>query len=168
MVRTCVNMVRTCVNMVHTCVNMVRTCVNWCAHVCVHMCTHVVWVGLCLNNPDHAKTWRKKQKQSLRRSYSAKFSLTSYSPSSLFWAFRSIWGFWKWSQMIPHTQKPGVYKKKQVSSLLRNGVTPWRAPPPPETVDDDFRHLNDVDVLLLHVDWVRLYPSYPDQKTPGL
>ena len=53
-------------------------------------------------------------------------------------------------------------KKPQVSSLLRNGVTPWRAPPPPQTVDDDFGHLNDVDVLLHHVDWVRLYLSYPD------
>ena len=50
----------------------------------------------------------------------------------------------------PYPKTKGL-QKNQVSSLLRNGVTPRRAPPPPETVDDDFRHLNDVNLLLLHV-----------------
>ena len=44
-------------------------------------------------------------------SYFLKFFLTSYSPYRLFSAFRSIWGLWKWFQMIPHTQKPGGLKK---------------------------------------------------------
>ena len=108
------------------------------------------------------KLEKKPKPKSQKSSYSAKFSLTSYSPSSLFWAFRSIWGFWKWSQMIPHTQKPGVYKKKQVSSMFRSGVTPWRAPPPPQTIDDDIRHLKDVFVLLHHVFWVGLCLNNPD------
>ena len=34
-----------------------------------------------------------------------KYFLTSYSPSTQFLAFRSIWGFLKWSQMIPHIPK---------------------------------------------------------------
>ena len=52
--------------------------------------------------------------------------------------------------------------KKQVSSLPRSGVTPWRAPPPPQTFDDDFRHHNDVFVLLHHVFWVGLCLNNPD------
>ena len=66
-----------------------------------------------------------------KSSYSLKFSLTSYSPYRLFSAFRSILGFWKWSQMIPHTQKPGVLKKNQISSLHRSWVTPRGRPWPP-------------------------------------
>ena len=31
--------------------------------------------------------------------------LTSYSPSTQFLSYRSFWGLWKWSQMIPHTPK---------------------------------------------------------------
>ena len=40
-----------------------------------------------------------------------KFSLTSYRPYRLFMTFRSIWGLWNWTQMIPHTQEPGLWKK---------------------------------------------------------
>ena len=40
--------------------------------------------------------------------------LTSYSPSTQFLAFRLIWGFWKWSQMIPHAQKPVVWYQNHV------------------------------------------------------
>ena len=36
----------------------------------------------------------------------------------------------QWSQMIPHTQKPG-FKKNQVSSLLGSWVTPRSSPWPP-------------------------------------
>ena len=74
-------------------------------------------------------------------------------------------------KMVPNDSpypKTWGLKKNQVSSLLRSGVTPWRAPPPPQTFDDDFPHLNDVFVLLHHVFWVRLYLSYPDQKKTGL
>ena len=55
--------------------------------------------------------------------HSLKWSLTSYSPFSPFWTSRSIWGFWQWSQMIYHTQKPGVRHQNQVSSMSRSKVT---------------------------------------------
>jgi len=48
--------------------------------------------------------------------YFTKWSLASYS---LFLTFRSIWGFCKWSQMIPHSQKPGYRHQNQVSSYLQ-------------------------------------------------
>ena len=51
-----------------------------------------------------------------------KYFLTSYSPSTQFLDFRSIWGFWKWSQMIPHTPKPGVRHQNQVFSIFRTKV----------------------------------------------
>ena len=40
-----------------------------------------------------------------------------------FLTFRSILGLWKWSQMIPHTQKPGVRHQNQVSSMFKTKVT---------------------------------------------
>ena len=39
-----------------------------------------------------------------------------------FLTFRSILGLWKWSQMIPHTQKPGVRHQNQVSIMFRTKV----------------------------------------------
>ena len=53
-----------------------------------------------------------------------KSSLTSYSPSTLFLTFWSIWGFWKWSQMILHNSKHGFWHQNHVSSMLRSWVTP--------------------------------------------
>ena len=53
-----------------------------------------------------------------------KFLLTSYSPSTQFLAVRSIWGFCKWSQMIPHTPKHWFCHQNHVSSMLRTWVTP--------------------------------------------
>ena len=44
-----------------------------------------------------------------------KYFLTSYSPSTQFLAFRSIWGLWEWFQMIPHAKKPGVWHQNHVS-----------------------------------------------------
>ena len=55
--------------------------------------------------------------------HSLKLSLASYSPSTFFLTFRSIWGSRKWSQMIPHTQKPGVRHQNQVSRMARSKVT---------------------------------------------
>ena len=49
--------------------------------------------------------------------------LTSYSLSTQFLAFRSIWGFWKQSQMISHTQKHLFCHQNHVSSMLRSWVT---------------------------------------------
>ena len=40
--------------------------------------------------------------------HSLKSFLASYSPFPLFLTFRSIWGSWKWSQMIPLIQDPWV------------------------------------------------------------
>ena len=51
-----------------------------------------------------------------------KYSLTSYSPSTHFLAFRLIWGFWKWSQMIPHITKHWFCHQNHVSSMLRSWV----------------------------------------------
>ena len=54
--------------------------------------------------------------------YSLKWSLTSYRHYFSFLMFRSIWGFWKWSQMISHTQKHGDRHQNQVSSITTSKV----------------------------------------------
>ena len=51
---------------------------------------------------------------------SSKWFWTSYIS---FLTFRLIWGLWKWFQMIPHAQKPGVCHQNHVSSLSRTKVT---------------------------------------------
>ena len=53
-----------------------------------------------------------------------KSSFTSYSPSAAFLTFRLIWGFWKWSPVIPHNPKHGFWHQNHVSSMLRSWVTP--------------------------------------------
>ena len=52
--------------------------------------------------------------------HSLKLSLASYSPSNM---FRSIWGSWKWYQIIPYTQKYGIWHQIQVFRFLRAKVT---------------------------------------------
>ena len=54
--------------------------------------------------------------------HSLKCFLTSYSPSTVFVVFRSIWGVWKWSQMISYAQKHSFGHKNDVSSMLRSWV----------------------------------------------
>ena len=54
--------------------------------------------------------------------HSLRSSLASYSLYSLFLTFRSIWGLWKWSQMIAHAQKHGFGHQNHVSSMLRSWV----------------------------------------------
>ena len=54
--------------------------------------------------------------------HSLKCSLSSYSPSTVFVAFRSIWGVWKWSQMISYAQKHSFGHQNHVSSMLRSWV----------------------------------------------
>ena len=49
--------------------------------------------------------------------------LTSYINCTQFLALWSIWGFWKWSQMIPHTQKHGDWHQNHVSSMSSSKVT---------------------------------------------
>ena len=51
---------------------------------------------------------------------SSKWFWTSYIS---FLTFRLIWDLWKWFQMIPHAQKPGVCHQNHVSSLSRRKVT---------------------------------------------
>ena len=41
------------------------------------------------------------------------------SPSTQFLAFSSVWGFWKWSQMIPHTPNQN---QNHVSSIIRSWI----------------------------------------------
>ena len=52
----------------------------------------------------------------------SKSFFTSYSLSTQFLTFRSIWGFWKWSQMMPYSPKYWVCH--HVSSMPRSWVTP--------------------------------------------
>ena len=53
--------------------------------------------------------------------YFLKYFLTSYSPSTQFLAFRSIWGFLKWSQMIPHISKHRVCHQNHVCTVFSLG-----------------------------------------------
>ena len=48
-----------------------------------------------------------------------------YRPSTLFLAFRSIWGSWKLSPMIPLTPKHSVWYQNCFSSIIR---TNWKCP----------------------------------------
>ena len=52
-----------------------------------------------------------------------KYFLTSYSPSTKFLAFRSIWGSRKCSQMIPYTPKHWCCHQNHVSSIFRSWLT---------------------------------------------
>ena len=54
--------------------------------------------------------------------HSLKWSLTSYTPSTLLYAFRLFVGSRKWFQTILHTQKPGVGHQNQVSSMARSKI----------------------------------------------
>ena len=49
---------------------------------------------------------------------------TSYSLSTQFLTFRSIWGFCKWSKIIPYSPKHWFCHQNHVSSMLRSWVTP--------------------------------------------
>ena len=80
--------------------------------------------------PPTAKHWYDTKIMSQARSeqklqfHSMRSFWASYRPSTLFLAFRSIWGSWKLSQMISHAQKHGVWHQNQGSSMLRSWVTP--------------------------------------------
>ena len=50
-----------------------------------------------------------------KQSHSMKMSFTSYRLYRLCLTFRSIWGFWKWSQMISHSKKHGAQHQNDVS-----------------------------------------------------
>ena len=134
----CVHMCSYCCTMCTPCVHMVHMCTHG-THMCTHVYTCVHHVYTCAH---HVYTF-------------------------VYHVYTCVWHVLTWCTHGTAVQTH-VGLKKQVSSLLRSGVTPWKAPPPPQTVDDDFRHLNDVGVLLLHVGWVRLYLSYPDQKNRSL
>ena len=54
--------------------------------------------------------------------HSLKCFVTSYSPFTLFMAFKSIWGLWKLSQMIAYAQKHSFEHQNHVSSMLRSWV----------------------------------------------
>ena len=56
--------------------------------------------------------------------HTLKSFLTSYSTCTQFLALRSIWGFWKWSQMIPYTPKHWCCHQNHVFSIFRSWVTP--------------------------------------------
>ena len=83
----------------------------------------------CSNDSTYSKNWVWRQTIVLACSepkfqfHSLKLSLASYYPSTLFLSFRSIWGSWKWSQLITHTQKHWVWHQNQV--YQSNNFTPW-------------------------------------------
>ena len=89
-----------------TSVNMVPDWPIWYCHINVlHVCPP----------PINGKTLKPVRHQnrvyhSWKLNYSPKRSMTSYRQCSLFLRFRSIWGFCKWFQMIPYTQKCGLKK----------------------------------------------------------
>ena len=89
----------------------------------------------CPNDSTYSKNWVWRQTIVLACSepklqfHSLKLSLASYYPSTLFLSFRSIWGSWKWSQLITHTQKHWVWHQNQV--YQSNNFTPWSCSWPP-------------------------------------
>ena len=94
-----------------TSVNMVPDWPIWYCHINVlHVCPPPI-NGKTLKPVGH----RNQVYHSWKLNYSPKRPMTSYRPCSLFLRFRSIWGFCKWFQMIPYTQKRGV--KKSLSCL---------------------------------------------------
>ena len=61
-----------------------------------------------------------------------KSSLTSYIPSAAFLTFRLIWGFWKWSPVISHNPKHGVFWTMSVACseaelFLKLGLHFWKS-----------------------------------------
>ena len=80
------------------------------------------------NDFSYPKTWGNTKIKSLASSepklqfHSLKSSLAS-NTSTLFLTLNLILGSWKWSQMIPHTQKHMDRHQKQVSSMFRSKVT---------------------------------------------
>ena len=54
--------------------------------------------------------------------HSLKCVVTSYSPFTLFMAFKSIWGLWKLSQMIAYAQKHSFGHQNHLSSVLSSWV----------------------------------------------
>ena len=58
--------------------------------------------------------------------------LASYSPLTLFLTFRSIWGSWKWSQIIPHIQNLWVRHPNQRTSPCWT----YSSPDPPNEIPE--------------------------------
>ena len=97
--------------------------------------------------------------------HSLKSSLAFYSPSNLFLTFRSIWGPWKWSQLIPHTQKHGDRHQNQVSSITASKVRNLH----PEVVLDLLQPLHPILGLQVNLGVLKNSPKwFPIPKNMGL
>ena len=109
------------------------------------------WSQMILYNP---KPWI--------RCYSMKWLLNSYCQYSLILTFRPIWGFWRCSELIPHTNKHGVWHQNQVSSMARSKVRNFLL----EVVLDLLHPILDIQVNLRPL---KMVPNdSPCQKTWGL
>ena len=96
------------------------------------------------------------------RCYSMKWLLNSYCQYSLILTFRPIWGFWRCSELIPHTNKHGVWHQNQVSSTARSKVRNFLL----EVVLDLLHPILDIQVNLMPL---KMVPNdSPCQKTWGL
>ena len=73
------------------------------------------------------KTWNRHQKQVSTAFRTKVINLSQIAEIWLavmaIWPPRQIWGVWKWSQVIPHARKHGVWHQNQVSSLPRRKIT---------------------------------------------
>ena len=85
-----------------------------------------------------------------------KSSLTSYSPSAAFLTFRLIWGFWKWSPVIPHNPKHGVWHQNHVCSMLRSWVIPQVRIPLLEVLLDLLQSLHPVLDLQINLRFFKM------------
>ena len=85
-----------------------------------------------------------------------KSSLTSYSPSTLFLTFWSIWGFWKWSPVIPHNPKHGFWHQNHVCSMLRSWVIPQVRIPLLEVLLDLLQSLHPVLDLQINLRFFKM------------
>ena len=85
-----------------------------------------------------------------------KSSLTSYSPSAAFLTFRLIWGFWKWSPVIPHNPKHGFWHQNHVCSMLRSWVIPQVRIPLLEVLLDLLQSLHPVLDLQINLRFFKM------------
>ena len=85
-----------------------------------------------------------------------KSSLTSYIPSAAFLTFRLIWGFWKWSPVIPHNPKHGVWHQNHVCSMLRSWVIPQVRIPLLEVLLDLLQSLHPVLDLQINLRFFKM------------
>jgi len=90
-----------------------------------------IWPLRCLKMVPRSlscqKTWNRHQKPVSTTCRTKVLNLAQIAEIWLvkmaIWPPGQIWGVWKWSQVIPHARKHGVWHQNQVSSLPRRKIT---------------------------------------------